>query len=97
PCGLDDAETFLECGAVGSIDLVVLMRLRAVDAMSLLSHDVHPAALVAARETGVRASAGHMVEHRDILGHANRIIGREHDSELADAQALGLHPDVEIE
>ena len=73
------------------------MRLGAVDAVGLLGHDVDPAALVAARETGVGASAGHVVEHRDVLGHANRIVGRQHDSELSDAQAPGLHPDIEVE
>jgi hypothetical protein len=38
-----------------------------------------------------------VIEHRDILGHADRIVGRQHDSELADAQPLGLHPDIEVE
>ena len=38
-----------------------------------------------------------MIEHRDILGDAQRILRRQHDPELADAQPLGLHRDVQIE
>ena len=73
------------------------MRLGAVDAVGLLRHDVDPAALIAARKAGVGAAAGHVVEHRDVLGDTNRIVGRQHDAQLADAHALGLHPDVEVE
>jgi hypothetical protein len=73
------------------------MRLGAVNAVHLLRHDVDPAALIAARETGVGAAAAHVIEHRDILGDADRIVGGQHDAELTDADALGLHGDVEIE
>src|SRR5215472_13443623 len=52
---LDDAVAFLECGPIGCIDLVMLMRLRPVNTMSLLRHDIDPAALVAACEAGVGA------------------------------------------
>ena len=38
-----------------------------------------------------------MVEHGDVLGHADRVGRRQHDAELADADALGLHGDVEVE
>ena len=94
---LDDLEALLEGGAVGRVDLVVLVRQGAVDAVRLLRHDVDPAALVAAREAGVGAPAGHVVEHGDVLGDADRVGRRQHDAELADADALGLHGDVEVE
>jgi len=38
-----------------------------------------------------------MIEHRDILGDAQRILRRQHDAELADAEPLGLHRDVQVE
>ena len=87
----------LESGAVGLVDGVVLMGEGAVDAVCLLRHDVDPAALVAAREAGVGAPARHVVEHGDVLGDADRVLGGEHDAELADADALRLHPDEEVE
>ena len=68
-----------------------------MDAVRLLRHDVDPAALIAAREAGAGAPARHVVEHGDVLGHADRVGGRQHDAELADADALGLHGDVEVE
>ena len=69
----------------------------AMDAVGLLRHDVDPAALVAAREAGIGAAAGHVVEHGDVFGDADRVGGRQHDAELADPDALGLHGEVEIE
>ncbi len=73
------------------------MRQRAVNPVRLLRHDIDPSALIAAREAGVGAAAAHMIEHRDILGDAQRILRRQHDAELADAQPLGLHRDVQVE
>ena len=90
-------EVLLEGGAVGGVDLVVLVGQRAVDAVRLLRHDVDPAALVAAREAGIGAAAGHVVEHGDVLGDADRVRRRQHDAELADPDALGLHREVEVE
>ena len=97
PCPLDDGEALLEGFAVGGVDLVVLMRLRAGNPVGLLRHDIDPSALVAAREAGVDPAARHMIEHRDIFGDANRILRRQHDPELADPQPLGLHRDVQVE
>ena len=68
-----------------------------MDAVRLLRHHVDPAALVAAREAGVGAPARHVVEHGDVLGDADRVLGGQHDAELADPDALGLHPDEEVE
>jgi hypothetical protein len=68
-----------------------------VDAVGLLRHHVDPAPLIAAREAGIGAAAGHLVEHRDVLGDPDRVRGRQHDAELADADALGLHREIEIE
>ena len=79
------------------VDRIVLVGQRAVDAVRLLRHDVDPAALVAAREARVGAAAGHVVEHGDVFGHADRIGRRQHDAELPDADALGLHGEVEVE
>ena len=53
--------------------------------------------LDAAREAGEGASAGHLVEHRDVLGHAQRIRRRQHQAELPDANVLGARGDVLIE
>ena len=75
----------------------MLMRMGTVDTVGLLRHDIDPAPLIAAREAGVGASAGHMVEHRYIFGHADRIVGRQHYTQLTHAQPFGLHPDVQIE
>ena len=97
PRALDDAEVLLERLAVRLVDGVVLARRRAVDAVELLRHHVDPAALVAAREAGVRPPAAHVVEHRDVFGDAQRVLRRQHDAELADADALRLHRDVEVE
>ena len=80
---LDDPVAFLERRPVGGIDLVMLMWPRAMNPMSLLRHHIDPAALIAAREPRVGASAGHMIEHRDIFGDADRIVRRQHDTELA--------------
>ena len=60
----------------------------------LLRHDIDPAPLIAAREAGVGAPTRHVVEHRYIFGHADGIIGRQHYTQLSDAQPLGLHPDI---
>ncbi len=90
-------EVLLEGQAIGVVDLVVLVRQRAMDAVRLLRHDVDPAALVAAREARIGATAGHMVQHRDVLGDADRVGRRQDDAELTDADALGLHREVEIE
>ena len=76
---------------------IVLVGQRAVHAVRLLRHDVDPAALVAAREARAGAPARHVIEHGDVLGDAERIVGGQHDAELADADALGLHGEVEIE
>ena len=97
PALLDDAEVLLEGQPIGVVDLVVLVGQRAVDAVRLLRHDVDPAPLVAAREARIGAAAGHVVEHGDVFGDADRIAGRQHDAELADADALGLHREVEVE
>jgi hypothetical protein len=97
PALLDDLEAFLEGRAVGGIDLVVLVRQGALDAVRVLGHDVDPAALIAACEAGIGPPTRHVVEHGDVLGHADRVGGRQYDAELAHADALGLHGDVEIE
>ena len=89
----DDAVAFFEGRAVGVIDGVVLMGLSAMYAMGLLRHDIDPSALVPTCEASVDPPAGHMIDHRDVFGDTNRIVGREYDAELANAQALGLHPD----
>ena len=64
---------------------------------SLLRHDIDPAPLVAAREARIGAPARHVIEHGDVFGDADRIAGRQDDAELADADALGLHREVEVE
>ena len=38
-----------------------------------------------------------MIEHRDVLGDANRILRRQHEAELPDADPFGLHRQVEVE
>ena len=96
PALLDDLEVLFECRAIGGVDLVVLVRQGAVDAMSLLAEDIHPAPLIAASEPGTRAAPRHVVEHRDILGHANGVGRRQHDPELPDADSLGLHRHVKV-
>lgn len=75
----------------------MLVRQRPVDAVHLLRHDIHPAALIAAREAGVGATVGHVVEHGDVFGDADRVVSRQHDAELADTDAFRLHADVEVE
>jgi hypothetical protein len=75
----------------------VLVGQGTVDTVGLLRHDVDPAALVAAREAGVGAAAGHVVEHGDVLGDADRVVRGQDDAELPDAEALGLHADEEVE
>ncbi len=97
PAFLDDAEVLLEGETVRVVDLVVLVRQRAVNAVRLLRHDIYPAPLVAAREPRIGAAAGHVVEHGDVFGHADRVRRRQHDAELSDPDALGLHREVEIE
>ena len=97
PALANDVEVLFEGGAVRGVDLVVLTGPRTVDAVNLLREGVDPAALIAARKAGQRASARHMVEHRDVLGDANRVMRGQHDAELADADALGLHRQVEVE
>ena len=82
---------------VGGVDLVVLVGQRAVNAVGLLRHDIDPASLVAAREARVRASARHVVEHRDVFRDADRVLGGEHDAKLPDPDALGPHADEEVE
>ena len=72
------------------VDLVVLVREGAVNAVHLLSHHVDPAALIAAREPGACPSAGHVVEHRNVLGDADRVARRQHDAELPDSDAFRL-------
>src|SRR5262249_57072681 len=49
PGRLDDAKAFLEGRPIGGVDLVMLMRLRAMNAMRLLGHDIDPSPLLAAR------------------------------------------------
>jgi hypothetical protein len=75
----------------------MMMRQGSRDAVRLLRHDVDPASLVAAGEAGASPPAGHVIEHRDVLGDADRVGGRQHDTELTDADALGLHREVEIQ
>ena len=75
----------------------MLERAGAVDAVHLLGHDIHPAALVAPGETGIGAAAGHAVEHGDVLGHAQRVLRRQHDAELPDAQTFRLQPDEQVQ
>jgi hypothetical protein len=94
---LDDAKIFFERRAIRVIDLIVLMGQRAVNSMRLLRHDIDPSPLIAAREAGVGASSRHVIEHRDVLGHAQRILRWQHDTELSDPQPLRLHRNVQVE
>ena len=68
-----------------------------MDAVGLLGQDVHPAPLVAAREAGVGPAPGHPVQHGDVLRHPDRVLGGEHDAELAHPDALGLEPHEQVE
>ena len=97
PALADDVEVLFERGSVGGVDRVVVARMRRVDAVDLLGQRVHPAALVAARKAGQRPAAGHVIEHGDVLGHADRILRRQHQPKLAHADPLGLHRQVEVE
>ena len=69
----------------------------AVDPVGLLGEHVHPPALVPAGEAGVGPPAAHVVEHGDVLGDPDRVVRREHDAELSDPDALGLHGDEQVE
>ena len=75
----------------------MLVGLGAVDAVHLLGHGVDPPALVAPGEAGVGPAAGHVVEHGDVLGHPDGVLGRQHDAELPHSDPLGLHPHEEVE
>jgi hypothetical protein len=75
----------------------MVMRQGPRDAVRLLRHDVDPASLVAAGEAGAGPPSRHVIEHRDVLSDADRVGRRQHDTELADADALGLHREVEIQ
>jgi hypothetical protein len=37
-----------------------------------------------------------VIEHRDVLGDADRVGGRQHDTELTNADAFRLHREVEV-
>ena len=87
----------LEGRAVGRVDCVVLTRPRPVYAVNLLRQRIHPAPLVPARETRQRPSARHMVEHRDILRHPNRVMRRQHHAQLPHSNPLGLHRQIQVE
>jgi hypothetical protein len=82
---------------VGSIDLVVLMGLRTVNAVRLLCHHVNPTALVSPGKTGVRTAPGHVVEHGYVFCHPDRIVGRQHDPKLSHPQPAGLHADKQVQ
>ncbi len=97
PAFLDDPEVLFEGSAVRRVDVVMLVRRRAVDAMGLLRHGIDPAALIAAGKARICAPAGHVVQHGDILRHADRVLCRQDYTELPDANAPGLHRDVEVE
>ena len=75
----------------------MLVRQRAADAVGLLRHDIDPAALIPAREPRDGAAPGHVVEHRDVLGHPDRVGGGQHDPELPDPDALRLHREIQVE
>jgi hypothetical protein len=97
PALLDDLPVLLERLAVGLVDRIMLVRQGPGHAMGLLRHDVDPAPLIAAGEAGAGPPAGHVIEHRDVLGDADRVGGRQHDPELADTDAFGLHREIEVE
>ena len=65
--------------------------------MILLPENINRALLIAPRESHVCAPVGHMIEHRDIFGDAQRTGCRQHDPKLTDLDALGLHADVKIQ
>jgi hypothetical protein len=68
-----------------------------VDVVVLLGEGVDPAALVAARESREGAAAADVVEHRDVLGHAQWRRRGQHDAELPDPDALRVERHVGIE
>ncbi len=65
--------------------------------MRLLRQNIDPAPLIAARKARIRAPTGHLIEHRYVLGHTNRIVRRKHLTKLPGVHSRGLHHDVQIE
>jgi hypothetical protein len=65
-------------------------------ASRLLGQGIDGAGLVAAGDAHVGAAARHLIQHGDVLGHPDGIGGGQHDAQLADAHALGLHGRVEV-
>ena len=92
---LDDLERLLVDLAVVVIDGRAVHR-RAGDVVLLAQH-VDPAILVAAREPGVDAALGQMVEDRQLLGGADRIPRRQHQPERRELDPLGARGQVGVE
>ena len=67
------------------------------ESLVMLAQRVDPARLIAARESGKRPALGHLVENRDILRDAKRIVAGQDQSQLPDPQPLGLHPKEHVE
>ena len=97
PALADDVEVLLESRAVGRVDRVMLARPRPVHAVNLLRQRIHPAPLIPARETRQCPPARHMVEHRDILRHPNRVMRRQHHAQLPHPNPLRLHRQIQVE
>src|SRR5690348_16129830 len=66
-------------------------------ALVVLAERVDPAWLVAARESGERPALGHLVENRDVFGNAQRVVARQHQTQLPNPQVPGLHSQKHVQ
>ena len=62
-----------------------------------LSEHVDPALLVAAGEAGVDPALGQVVEHGDLLGHPQRVVGREDERQRGELDLLRPGRQVGVE
>ena len=92
---LDDLERLLVDLAVVVVDRRAVHR--RTGHMVLLAEHVDPAILIAAREAGIDAALGEMVEHRELLGGAHRVPRRQHQAERREFYALGARGEVGVE
>src|SRR5271155_3639189 len=67
------------------------------ESLIVLAQRVDPPRLVAARESGKCSALGHLVENRNVLGDADRILAWQNQSKLPDPDMLSLHPEKHVE
>ena len=82
-----------------SLEFFVALRIGIIvgQGIVMLTQGVDPTWLVATGKAGKGTAFGHLVENGDIFGNPKGILTRQYESQLTQADVLGLHAEIHVE